>query len=394
MRRHNIFNACAVVLLAAGCGAVPGAHGQVESAPVQSTEGVPAKAHTPDVPWQPSAKQRAVLDSLPRGVQEQRSELIRLAKIALPSYEERRRFLDLMGDGFPNAHPLRDNETYLLQYYRTLPKPSRQELDELVSSLKQRIIFVQGGNFMMGDFGPLKFDDKLTITGDTNNDPHEVSLDSFSIMRGRVTYGEFDLYLRKLGRPPIAAERITRAYANRPGYVAWPVKWSDADGYCRWLAELTGQPFNLPTEAQWEYAAREGGKFIAYPMHGYPAIRWQNEYMPHFESVDESLNIVTARAGQNIVFIEPRPPWLYGENRIGMQGVVGFSAHEWVADYYGEDYFHRSPMHNPRGPEAGERRVARPTAYGRGRSVLSRRGYDMNSGLMFRCAIDSPSPWR
>jgi formylglycine-generating enzyme required for sulfatase activity len=347
-------------------------------------------------PWEPDAKQQAVLDSLPRTIEEQRAELIRLAQIPLPSYEERRRFLDLMGDGFPKSpeHSLRRNAPFLLEYYRNLPKPTQQDLDALVASVKQRMIFVKGGSFTMGDFGPLKFKDKLTITGDSNNDPHEVSLDSFSIMKGRVTFGEFDLYLRSLGRPVMATEHVTVAYANRPGYVAWPIPWPDADGYCRWLAKLSGQPFQLPTEAQWEYAAREGGKFIAYPMHGYPAIQWYSEYVPTVQSTDESLRIVTARAGQKLLFIEPQPPWLYGENRIGMQGVVGFSTHEWVADWYGETYFHHSATHNPRGPETGTQRVARPTAYGRGRTVLSRRGYDVDKGLMFRCAINATQSWR
>jgi sulfatase modifying factor 1 len=386
------------MLLACGLTAAVSAFGQ-DRQPEPSSSVAPAPSASPRAkaalePWEPDAKQRAVLDSLPRSVEEQRAELIRLAQIPLPSYEERRRFLDLMGDGFPNKHPLRENEVFLLEYYRNLPKPTQQELDAMLDSVKQRMIFVKGGGFTMGDFGPLKFKNKLTITGDSNNDPHDVSLDSFSIMKGRVTFWELDLYLRSLGRPVMAAERITRAYANRPGYVARPIKWPDADGYCRWLAKLSGQPFQLPTEAQWEYAAREGGKFIAYPMHGYPAIRWQNEYMPHFESVDESMNIVSARAGEKIVFIEPRPPWLYGENRIGMQGVVMFTTEEWVADWYGEDYFHHSAKHNPRGPQMGTQRVARPTAYGRSQSVLSRLGYAVDKGLMFRCAIDAKQPWR
>jgi formylglycine-generating enzyme required for sulfatase activity len=405
MQGQRILRTCAITVLVAGCGVAPMANGQVGSdsahAADVSTQPASAAAAKKLPPWEPSAKQLAVLQSLPSSVEEQRAELIRLAKIPLPSYEERRRFLDLLGDGFPKSpeeHPLRKNAPFLLEYYRSLPKPTQQELDELLASLKQRMLFVKGGSFTMGDFGPMKLKDKLTITGDSNNDPHDVSLDSFSIMKGRVTFGELDLYLRATGKPLISEAdqgyAMVDAYRRRPGYVAWPVKWPDADGYCGWLARLTGQPFQLPTEAQWEYAAREGGKFIAYPMHGYPAIRWQNEYMPHFESVDESLNIVTARVGQPVTFIRPRPPSLYGENRIGMQGVVDPSNGEWVADWYGETYYQESAKRNPRGPVGGTQRVMRPGAYGFTRSVLSRRGHAPEDGFMFRCAIDSAKPWQ
>lgn len=346
--------------------------------------------------WEPSAKQQAVLASLPQDVAAQREEIIRLAKVPLPSYEERRRLLDLLGDGFPNDHPLRENEAFLLQYYRTLPKPSKQELDELISSLKQRMIFVKGGRFIMGDFGPMKLtgvDKGMTITGDSNNQAREVVLDSFSIMKGRVTYGEFDLYTRDLGLGVLRAGDIVDAYDHRPGYTAWPITWPQADGYCKWLAKIIGLPFKLPTEAQWEYAAREGGAFIAYPMHELPGVRWQNSLIPDFRSVDEAKAVQKAKAGQPLTFIQPRPTSLTGQNRIGMEGVVGGDEVEWVSDWYQEDYYRVSPRKNPAGPKSGTLRVARTPAYTWTNTVLSRRGRPPDQGNLFRCVLDARQPW-
>jgi formylglycine-generating enzyme len=349
--------------------------------------------------WQPNAQQRATLDSLPKDVEEQRKELVRLAKIPLPTYEERRRFLDLMGDGFPEVpfHPLRANETFLEQYYRSQPKPSQAELDELVASLKKRMLFVQGGTFTMGDFGTLT-KEKLRITYDENNPPHQVTLDSYSIMNGRVTHGEFDLFTRATGRP-IFMDGAASIYRRRPGYTIYPVTWTDADAYCRWLSEVTSQPFALPTEAQWEYAARERGKFIAYPVHSLPGIKWANEFIPESPSVDDAIQAAKAKAGKGMFYIDPRPPGLIGANRIGMQDLVG-GEDEWVSDWYSADYFKQSTKLNPRGPSNGTERVLRRGAYG-DQNVLVRRSARPDGepspgtrGAWFRCAIQSTLPWR
>ncbi|GAB4059881.1 formylglycine-generating enzyme family protein [Uliginosibacterium sediminicola] len=347
--------------------------------------------------WQPSEKQRAMLATLPKTVEEQRQELIRLARIPLPSYEERERFLALKGYGFPKSprHPLRDNEQFLLDYYRSLGKPDKAELDALIASLKTRMIHLKGGKFIMGDFGPLVFKDKLTLSGESDNPAHEVILDGYSIMKGRVTYGEYELFLRDTGRPALLRESYVTS--QRPGYVVGGVQWADADGYCRWLGQLTGKPFALTSEAQWEYAAREGGKLIAYPMYHWPGLKWQNKYQPDFDMVDEILPTIQAKAGKSNDILSPRPPSLNGENRIGMQDVVSSGSREWVADWYDENYYNVSAKRNPTGPATGSKKVARVGAYSIFHTLMGRESWEIDNPertSSFRCALNDPKPWR
>lgn len=330
---------------------------------------------------------------LPKDVESQRQELVRLARIPLPSYEERVKFEYLMGSIFPDKHPLRLNKAYLIDYYRSQGKPSQAELNELIASLKKRLIYLKGGRFMMGDFGPLVFKPKLTLTGSKDSGPpHEVQLDAYSIMKGRVTFGEYDLYLRANGKPLL--EEGASIYPHRPGYVATDVKWADADGYCQWLGQLTGKPFALTTEAQWEYAAREGGKLIAYPMYHLPGVRWQNKYQPVFTTSEKAIEKLEALAGKENDLLAPYPPSLTGENRIGMQGVLGSGSLEWVSDWYQHGYYSVSPKRNPRGPEQGAERVVRVGSNDLFNIILSRSKRPPEQGSEFRCVLNEPKPWK
>lgn len=346
-------------------------------------------------PWNLSDAQKSILATLPQSVDEQRKELLRLSRVPLPTYEERKRLESLMGMRFPMEprHPLRDNEAWLIEQYRSMGKPSQSELSALIASLKQRMIHLRGGSFMMGDFGPLVFKPRLTLTGHKENGPpHEVALDGYSIMKGRVTYGEFDLYLRAQGRPPLGEHN--RIYPRRPGYVVIGVTWNDAEGYCKWLAQVTGKSFALTTEAQWEYAAREGGKLIAYPMYHWPDVKWQNKYQPVFATAEKALATRAAQAGQDTGLIMVYPPGLYGENRIGMQGVLGGDSSEWMADWYQDDYYSVSPKHNPRGPEEGTERVVRVGSETWANTILNRNKQPPEKGKQFRCVLNDPKPWR
>ena len=283
----------------------------------------------------------------------------------------------------------------MIDYYKSLGTPSQAELDELIASLKTRMIYLKGGKFIMGDFGPLVFKDKLTLSGESDNPPHDVELSAYSIMKGRVTYAEFDLYLRANGRSVLEVQR--GPYLRRPGYVVGSVQWADADGYCRWLAQVTGKPFALTTEAQWEYAAREGGKLIAHPMYHWKGMKWQNKYQPVYGEVDRMQEIIHARAGKETNLSLPYPPSLNGENRIGMQDVTGGGSREWMADWYDKDYYLVSPKRNPTGPATGKQRVTRTGAYEYGQTVMDREGDNeelKNKTASFRCALNDPKQWK
>lgn len=376
---------------------VNGCVAQQQIAPLPTADGSQGAADT----WEPNVRQRAILESLPADAQVQRDELIRLAKIPLPTHAERLRILHLTGSDFPKQHPLRQNEAALLDFYRDQGKPSEAELSRLQAVLKAQLISLKGGRFIMGDFGPMKLKEGLTITGQINNPAHAVELSAYAIMKGPVTFEAFDLYLRAQGRSVLSwiAEGyekapIVGALAHRPGYVAWPVNWQDADGYCRWLKDVTGQPFALPTEAQWEYAAREGGKFISHPMHHLPGIQWGNPFVPTSESADAGIAAVKKLAGEPTVFIRPRPPSLTGENRIGMQGVVGGDEVEWTLDWYADDpRFGQKMLKDPVGPSAGTLRSVRAVAGNWANSVLHRYGHEETRGNRFRCVLNAKSVW-
>jgi formylglycine-generating enzyme required for sulfatase activity len=358
-----------------------------------SAASAPSGKRDPLAKWKPDPEQAAALAMLPADVASQHQELVRISKIPLPNYEERLKFEYLMGAIFPDKHPLRLNKEYLIDYYRSQGKPSQTELDELIASLKKRLIYLKGGSFMMGDFGPLVFKDKLTLTGRRENGPpHEVQLDGYSIMKGRVTFGEYDLYLRAKGKPLLAeGESI---FPHRPGYVATGVKWAEADGYCQWLVQLTGKPFALTTEAQWEYGAREGGKLIAYPMYHLPGVKWQNKYQPMFSTSEKAIEKLVAQAGKENSLLAPYPPSLTGENRIGMQGVLGSGSLEWVADWYQDDYYSVSPKRNPHGPDQGTERVVRVGSNDLFNIILSRGKNPPETGQQFRCVLNEPKPWK
>jgi formylglycine-generating enzyme required for sulfatase activity len=117
------------------------------------------------------------------------------------------------------------------------------------------------------------------------------------------------------------------------------VSWHDAVSYCGWLSERTGKPFRLPTEAEWERAARGGKEGEKYP--------WGDE-LPS-EKIFPGYDVETG-----------------GPVRVGLNEPNGFglcdmsaSVHEWCGDFYDPNYYRISPERNPAGPPTGLRKVSR-----------------------------------
>jgi formylglycine-generating enzyme required for sulfatase activity len=107
------------------------------------------------------------------------------------------------------------------------------------------MICIPAGKFRMGD---------IQGTGETNEKPvHEISVKRFAIGRYQITFAEYDKFAKLTKRKKPNDEGWGRD--NRPVIY---VSWEDAVAYTEWLSEQTGQSYRLPTEAEWEYAARAG----------------------------------------------------------------------------------------------------------------------------------------
>ncbi len=221
------------------------------------------------------------------------------------------------------------------------PVPSPEFMNEFLAKTQRNLVFLKGGTFEMGDWGSEVNKGGLPFDGSLDSKPlHKVTLDSFSISKSPVTYEEFDIFTAALRLPRINQAEVWLEY-RKPRNPAG-VTWQGAKDYCAWLAKQTGQPFSLPTEAQWEYAARSGGK-----RHVYPTDNGESEPGKNLPSFAQR------KAIGGYVPVSSFPP--------NPAGIYHMSAgiQEWVLDWYDKDYYSNSPKKNPAGPATGTRHVAR-----------------------------------
>ncbi len=165
---------------------------------------------------------------------------------------------------------------------------------------------------------------------------HRVWVDAFELAAHQVTNEEYGCFLAATNAAP--PQFWKDASFNHPKMPVVAVSWHEAVAYCDWLSRATRKLYRLPTEAEWERAARGGAEGLAYPWGDAPpktlpdyAKRWKNG---------------------------PEPVGLYPPNTYGLYN-VGENIHEWCADWYDEGYYARSPERNPPGPASGSRRASR-----------------------------------
>lgn len=237
-------------------------------------------------------------------------------------------------------------------------------------------VFVPAGSFHMGD----SFGD-----GDPRERPaHVVDVDSFYIGKYEVTNGEWRKFRDDPGYDDTkfwpggrAVPKDQDTYwkdahnhgGGTPGNDDYPVigvNWDSAVAYCNWLSAKTGKKYRLPTEAEWEKAAR-GTDGRKYP--------WGNQ-------IDHSY----AQYVTDFSFITVQPAGFYngqkhgdlqthdGASPYGAYDMAG-NAMEWCSDWYARDYFSMSPKKNPKGPPTGAYRV-------------------LKGGTFYLSAWDSRSSWR
>lgn len=281
---------------------------------------------------------------------------------------------------------LEDKNVKLIHdYYSALPTPTEHELAAYRQQLKTKLKYFKGGKFLMGDYTQAK--GQLYITRSTNDNPaHQVTLSGFSISKNRITYAEYDLYTRIKKIPPINTEKYMFGVRFRyPNYPAGNITWQQAQDFCDWLGDLTGKPFSLPTEAQWEYAARGAGAEIYYASS--PKVeKNMGELMKMLKTIGDN---APTPSDTDAVAVGTYPP-----NRAGIYDMVGYGT-EWVKDWYAP--YTSTAAINPTGPETGEQRVIRTSSTASDKTVISRLPSNPDKkeiSLNFRCALNTHKPWR
>lgn len=199
-------------------------------------------------------------------------------------------------------------------------------LPKLTQTVEPEMVLIPEGDFLMGS----------EAGADTERPTHRAWIDCFAISRCATTNRLYRIFVENTSRAlPLGSDDPR---FNDPDQPVTSVSWFDAVDYCAWLADVTGKPYRLPTEAEWERAARGDIEGKLYT--------WGDE-PPHEQPCYSEL-------------------WLTGPERVGQRPPNGFglydiseNVHEWCSDWYDERYYSVSPDRNPRGPESGTRRSSR-----------------------------------
>jgi formylglycine-generating enzyme required for sulfatase activity len=237
-----------------------------------------------------------------------------------------------------------------------------------------RMVLVPAGEFPMGE------DSKKYAVGDPmyNYAPiHSVFVDAFYIDKYEVTVTQYAKFLEETHRaePRFWNEAKPDRDGRRP---VIGVAWDDASAYCQWAGK------RLPTEAEWEKAAR-GPDGRKYP--------WGNDEPKRAYASYDWYGI---RSWQGYETLSPVGMYEAGKSPYGVYDMAG-NVWEWVSDWYASNYYLTGPKENPKGPAKGKDRVVRGGSW-RHPSELLRSAYRHHyqptvlpfTYLGFRCAQDLP----
>lgn len=248
-----------------------------------------------------------------------------------------------------------------------------------------RTVAVPAGSFVMGS----------SAGRPDEAPPHEVTVRAFHLARTPVTNAEYAPIV-EAGRSPAPPWRDDPAF-SAPDQPVVGVTWLEACEYARWLEDVDGGSWRLPTEAEWERAAR-GAAPRRYPWGNLPNPKLANHgaldtgsiYL-HLIPFDEPL-LGIADASDGHLGLAPVGSFPSGSTPEGLHDLAG-NVGEWVADFWADRYS-IAAAGNPKGPPNGTLRVVRggsyrhPIAFIRGASRDRRPASAREPTIGFRCARD------
>ncbi len=234
---------------------------------------------------------------------------------------------DVDNDGNVNISDV----TCLINYLLTdaWPDEPSQFKTFTANGVSFKMITVQGGTFTMG-----ATDEQPSWAPSDERPAHQVILSNYYMGETEVTQ---ELWQAVMGtNPSYFTGDLSRPVEN--------VTWDDCQTFITQLNALTGQQFRLPTEAEWEYAARGGKQAHGFIYSGNSNVDMVAWYLNNSSS-------------------QTHPVATKQVNELGLYDMSG-NVWEWCQDWYDANYYYNSPATNPTGPETGSERVMRGGSYG------------------------------
>lgn len=232
------------------------------------------------------------------------------------------------------------------------------------------MVLIPAGEFEMGSNREDSDEQSLPTMVVDEQPLHKVYLDDFYIHTDEVTNTQYKIFIEAAGHRSPAFWKDPRF--NQPNQPVVGVSWHDAVAYCEWLSNKSGKRYRLPTEAEWEKAARGGLSGMKYP--------WDTTDLQgkaNFGYVTEAAAVVGS----------------FVPNGYGLYDIVG-NVWEWCADWYDKDSYRQSPNSNPKGPESGTARVIRGGSWANDAEFLrcaNRHSWDPSNPVEyigFRCVLE------
>ncbi len=266
----------------------------------------------------------------------------------------------------PPANPKVLNEHMPDAQVEKLPIPKQPEkltaalldlekgsIEERVAKLKKKsiadLVYVRGGSFMRGDFAKIAGIGAALTASMDDKVVKEITLSDFWMGKYKITYAEFDVFTDATGRKRTGIGDDGDEGGRHP-LIPAGAYWQEAKDYCLWLGQVTGYPFDLPTEAQWEYAARSRGQFFATATDDGNLVYGRNS--PH-DIQSKALSRSYAQTADRRYAIALYPP-----NPLGLYDMA-YMTWEWTNDWYAEDAYETASKSDPSGPVSGKEKVIR-----------------------------------
>lgn len=193
----------------------------------------------------------------------------------------------------------------------------------VINEIESSMVFVPGGAFMMG------CEKKNKDCNNGESPIHNVTVNSFSISKYEITQWQ---WFAIMGNYPSRIKNCNDCPVDN-------VSWNEVQQFLNKLNKLTGKSYRLPSEAEWEYAARGGNKSQGFKFSGSNNLDSVGWY------IDNSRNL-HPQVGKK------------SPNELGIYDMSG-NVWEWCNDWYSEDYYSKAPTNNPIGPSSGQKRVLR-----------------------------------